>query len=470
MPRSSTPPRLVSRALLVSALAALSLTAFAADGDKDKPKAIPWKLEFWHNQYDCNYKIKDDGLFYGADITRGGEGGFGNNCMQVYGQDDPFKEDGVIAMRVTGWDDDCAIALWANHGYMPPCSDSLPYPDSDYMFQPPDAVLTTNSPGAQLISKEDGTAYRCISPLYDHLKSGQKLGFVAYSCGGNKTLLETEHNATYNVPDSPEWSSFLKTLTAATSTTDTDTATDTTATETTPTETTPTKTTPTETTPTKTAGDDDKTRIKTTDTHKTVPATTFTTHTIPKFESSTDTGDGGACGPVTVYITHTLYGGTPTTTTTDGGDGDTKPTAGGDKTDTTDTAATPTTTTKADDGHFKCIQPGENCAGPSGKGGDKKTDTTTTTTDGDCAGGKPTTLYSTRTVYKPVKGGETETDTTGETVPTTTTTTNTDDNDTVPTTTTTAAATTTTTTAGGGDPGDGEEDEIPDYGDWSEWD
>ncbi|TGJ76833.1 hypothetical protein E0Z10_g10807 [Xylaria hypoxylon] len=156
-----------------------------------------WLLEFWSGQADCNYKIGDNGAKAGADSSRGGEDHTSNNCMSLSYDPDTY---GLVAMRVSGWTGDCAIALWSDTAGSVPCQGEVPVPlGGDYQWQRPDWVFTTKSREVVMAQDEDGDSYTCISPLYDFIKTGSGfLGYVAYSCGDNGTILVDEFEKHYN--------------------------------------------------------------------------------------------------------------------------------------------------------------------------------------------------------------------------------------------------------------------------------
>ncbi|KAI0968085.1 hypothetical protein F4678DRAFT_482774 [Xylaria arbuscula] len=169
-----------------------------------------WLLEFWSGQADCNYKTSDTGARIAADTSRGGPDHMSNNCMSLSYDPDTY---GLVAMRVTGWTDDCAIALWSESLGLPPCQAEVPFGIDDDS-QPPDYVLTLKSQGVTTATDEDGNTYACISPLYEYVQSNSGfLGYIAYSCGGNGTILVDEFEKHYN---GDQIESVIDSLTATT--------------------------------------------------------------------------------------------------------------------------------------------------------------------------------------------------------------------------------------------------------------
>ncbi|KAI0381289.1 hypothetical protein F5Y04DRAFT_288915 [Hypomontagnella monticulosa] len=186
------------KAILVLGLSLLSVA----------PSASAWELEFWADQADCNHRKGDSGREAAADTTRSGLDHMSNNCMSM--SYDPTTL-GMMAMRVTGWTDDCAIALWSDKAGSIPCQAEYPYGISSDS-QPPDVVFTMKSPEAALGTDEDGNKFACISPLNGYVQSNSGfLGYVAYSCGGNGTLLVDEYEKNY---DSGQMRSVIRSLTA----------------------------------------------------------------------------------------------------------------------------------------------------------------------------------------------------------------------------------------------------------------
>ncbi|KAI6083009.1 hypothetical protein F4821DRAFT_281335 [Hypoxylon rubiginosum] len=203
MPSTSIAPKLSSKGFVALAISVLSVVS----------NVEAWKLEFWTNQADCNYKIGKFNQPTAADTMRSGLDHESNNCMTMSYDPDT---DGIKAMRVTGWTGDCAIALWSDKSGSLPCQAEYPYGiDSD--SQPPDHVFTTESPEAFMAQDADSNDYACITPLNEYIKSGSGfLGYIAYSCGGNGTLLLEEYKKHY---DGDQVESLLHSLTAtATST------------------------------------------------------------------------------------------------------------------------------------------------------------------------------------------------------------------------------------------------------------
>jgi len=145
-----------------------------------------WQLEFWSGQADCNYKIGDNGVKAAADTSRGGLDRESNNCMMM--TYDPYGN-GIMAMKVTGWTPDCAIALWSDTSGSPPCDSKMPYnPNGFPIPRKPDRVFTLKPD--DLIPGSDGSQYVCKTPLSGYVTTGNGfLGYVSYSCGGNGTLL-----------------------------------------------------------------------------------------------------------------------------------------------------------------------------------------------------------------------------------------------------------------------------------------
>lgn len=181
----------MARALFMLGLSASVLT----------PGANAWLLEFWSGQADCNHRIRNNGGKQAADFARGGPDHESNNCMMT--SYDPTGE-GIMAMRVTGWTSDCAIALWSQGSGPPPCRAELPYDQSGINSAKPNYVFTLKSSEVVMVTSPNGPGgepedYVCIAPLtrYVQSKSGF-LGYVAYSCGGNGTLLAEEFKNSYN--------------------------------------------------------------------------------------------------------------------------------------------------------------------------------------------------------------------------------------------------------------------------------
>ncbi|KAI0538438.1 hypothetical protein GGR58DRAFT_299322 [Xylaria digitata] len=185
-----------------------SLLAFGVSVLSLAPRTNAWLLEFWSGQADCNYKIDQNGAKIGADTSRGGEDHASNNCMSMSYDPDTY---GLVAMRVSGWTGDCAIALWSDTAGSVPCQGEVPVPISDYQWQRPDWVFTTKSREVVMAEDEDGSPYACIGPLYDFIKSGSGfLGYVAYSCGDNGTILVDEFEKHY---DTDQIESLVKSFT-----------------------------------------------------------------------------------------------------------------------------------------------------------------------------------------------------------------------------------------------------------------
>lgn len=173
------------------------------------PGSNAWLLEFWSGKEDCNYQINDNGNTVAADTKHGGDDHQSNNCMMM--SSDPFS-DGLKAMRVTEWTEDCVIALWSDATGSSPCQGKIPYGGS--MSQKPDQVFAINSSDVAWASDE---SFACISPLNDYVQSNSGvLGYVAYSCGGNATLLVEEFEKNY---DDDQMRSLVRSLTASTTTT-----------------------------------------------------------------------------------------------------------------------------------------------------------------------------------------------------------------------------------------------------------
>ncbi|KAI8953920.1 hypothetical protein F4801DRAFT_534886 [Xylaria longipes] len=190
------------------------LLAFGVSVLSLAPRTNAWLLEFWGGQADCNYKITTNGVKIGADTSRGGQDHMSNNCMSLSYDPDTY---GLAAMRVSGWTGDCAIALWSDTAGSDPCQGEVPVPLVDYQWQRPDWVFTTKSREVVMAQDEDGNPYTCISPLYDFIKSGSGfLGYVAYSCGDNGTILVDEFKKDYDVD---QIESLIESFTATTTST-----------------------------------------------------------------------------------------------------------------------------------------------------------------------------------------------------------------------------------------------------------
>lgn len=83
----------------------------------------------------------EDGSVAGPDTSRGGDNHVSNNCMMMSYDPNSY---GMMAMRVTGWTEDCTIALWPDKSGSIPCQAEVPYGISSDS-QPPDYVFTTKS-------------------------------------------------------------------------------------------------------------------------------------------------------------------------------------------------------------------------------------------------------------------------------------------------------------------------------------
>ncbi|KAI0809620.1 hypothetical protein GGR55DRAFT_695986 [Xylaria sp. FL0064] len=198
MSSTSTAHTLSPKSLLVLGISLLLLAS----------EANAWLLEFWSDQADCNYKKTDIGTNVSADTSRGGPDHMSNNCMSMSYDPDTY---GLVAMRVTGWTGDCAIAFWSDSPGSVPCQAEVPF-GLDDDSQPPDYVLTLKSRQVTTATDEDGNTYECISPLYEYVKSNSGfLGYVAYSCGQNGTILLDEFEKHY---DGDQIESVIKSLTA----------------------------------------------------------------------------------------------------------------------------------------------------------------------------------------------------------------------------------------------------------------
>ncbi|KAI1774333.1 hypothetical protein F4818DRAFT_442485 [Hypoxylon cercidicola] len=203
MSSASIAPRLSPKGFLALTLSFLSIN----------PIVDAWKLEFWSNQADCNYRVGKFGQPTAADTMRSGADHESNNCMMMSYDPDT---DGIKAMRVTGWTGDCAIALWSDKIGSEPCQAEYPYGFSSDS-QRPDHVFTTKSPEATMAEDDDGNSYACVTPLNEYIRSGSGfLGYIAYSCGGNGTLLVDEYKNHY---DGDQVKSLLHSLTATSTTT-----------------------------------------------------------------------------------------------------------------------------------------------------------------------------------------------------------------------------------------------------------
>jgi len=192
----------LTKAFLTLGLSAISIA----------PGSNAWILEFWSGQADCIHKVRNDGTPVAADTTRSGDDHISNNCMRM--SYDPTGA-GIMAMRISGWTQDCAIALWSDRAGSSPCDAEAPY-NADSKPPNPDRVFTMKALEDSLGPDKDGNMnVACITPLNDYVQSNSGfLGWVAYSCGLNAALIVEEDKHGYN---SDQMESFIKTLTRTTS-------------------------------------------------------------------------------------------------------------------------------------------------------------------------------------------------------------------------------------------------------------
>ncbi|KAK0648251.1 hypothetical protein B0T16DRAFT_407932 [Cercophora newfieldiana] len=181
--------------------------------------ANAWLLEFWAEQSDCNYRMLDGGRPEAPDISRGGLDHESNNCMMM--AYNPVL-DGFLAMKVTDWTPDCAIAFWSDKVGMSPCNPDMPFEPDTRPQRRPDHVFTLKSPEAILETDSKGNAFVCITSVNEYVQTNTgQLGYVSYSCGGNGTLLTELDNLPAGDPDPVQVQSIIESISSAASATTT---------------------------------------------------------------------------------------------------------------------------------------------------------------------------------------------------------------------------------------------------------
>ncbi|KAK8073996.1 hypothetical protein PG994_004895 [Apiospora phragmitis] len=178
-----TGPAWSTKSLLLSALSLLSVL----------PTADAWLMEFWSSQVSCKAQQNKKGGNVAADTSRSGRDLQSNNCMML--SHDPKSPTGIQVMKVTGWSDDCVIALWSDQTGLTPCWGSMPWNGEG---KAPDQVFEKNR--LVMSGVEDNeNPYQCIDRLDTYMRSGSGyVGYAAYSCGANATLLREEKKKDLN--------------------------------------------------------------------------------------------------------------------------------------------------------------------------------------------------------------------------------------------------------------------------------